>query len=175
MVKSCGIQLRNKNSVKFVGEDAVDAGGPTTELANMIGDVFGQTDILFEKFGDSDELCISNEATAYGGSALQHIFRFFGRYIMYVWIVNRTMPFKLCLPLLKLIKGDRVSLADIKTGDEGLFKRFEHYLSLSEDQWEWHSDYWQREIRTKHDHQRHKTTHYLPDDRRECFQPLYLE
>ena len=166
MVKSCGVQLRNKNSVCFVGEDAVDDGGPTTELVSMIGDVFCQTDILFEKFGDSGELCISNEATAYGSSALQHIFRFFGRYIMYVWIVIRTMPLKLCLPLIKLIKGERVSLADIKTGDEGLFKKFEYYLSLPEDEWEFDADHWQREIRTKSGHQRRKTTHYSPSDRR---------
>ena len=169
MVKSCGIQLRHRNAVRFVGEDGVDAGGPTTELVSMIGEVFGQTDILFEKFGDSGAVCISNEATAYGGLALQHMFRFFGRYIMYVWIVNGTMPIKLSLPLLKLIKGERVSLADIKTGDEGLFKKFEYYLSLPEDEWEFDADHWQREIRTKSERQRKKTTHYSPGHRSESF------
>ena len=162
MVKSCGVQLRKKNSMKFVGEDAIDAGGPTTELVNLVGDIFAQTDILFENYGGIGELCISIKAIAYGGSALQHIFRFFGRYIMYIWIVDRTMPLKLSIPLLKLIKGERVSLVDIKDADSVMFKMFERFLSFSEEEWDSYSDYWQRDIRTKNEQLRKMPTVYLP-------------
>ena len=167
MVNMSGASLRRvKIKTKLIGEAAVDAGGILSEVVTLVGLEFAKSETLFETFDHKGGICISNEAVAIG-LPLVPIFRFFGRFIMLCWLQNEKMPMLLSEPLLKLIKGQKVSAIDVAGEDIGIYKQLKYYLDLPEDEWEYEADNWEKEIQ-KYDKPRTPRTLYLPEGHGKC-------
>ena len=94
--------------------------------------------------GRDQGACVAKNVPAIDGHQRELLFQFFGRYIGICFFHQLLIPFPLSLPLIKLIQGDKVKLADIRAGDRADFDRFVFFISneLSPDDWEEYYEEW---------------------------------
>ena len=159
MVNMSGVQLRRELRIQFINEAGYDAGGLITDFVKELSLIFGSADHLFENFGDSG-VCITGEV-ALTANHLEPIFQFFGRFLAFSWYHTKTLNFFLSKPLIKLIKGEKVSMVDIKNSDPSEFKKYQSYLSISEEDWDMQSDVWTKMI-PKGERERRQKSFYVP-------------
>ena len=160
MVNMSGVQLRQFLKVKFINEEGIDARGPLAKFITLLGQAFAEVDTMFENFGEAG-VVISLEAVALSHQ-LQPIFRFFGRFLILAWILEQPVPIQLSLPLLRQIKGEQVDYPDIQLGDPQLIQKLDYFMTISEEDWDMHSDTWRQEIRKVNDSRREQQVQLLP-------------
>ena len=163
MVNMSGCQLRRQMKINFVKEPAEDAGGVITEFITELSLLFGSADNMFENLGESG-VCIASEV-ALSAEQLEPIFRFFGRFLAFAWYSTKTINFMLSLPLIKLIRGEKLCMSDFDKAEPREVAKFEYFLNIPEEEWDMQSDVWSKMVPTRSDSERRQRTFYVPHGR----------
>ena len=71
---------------------------------------------------------------------------------------EQTFAIKLALPLIRLIKGDKVCLKDIKLGDKLDYERMDFFISEEMTEEDWKDYYYEGRIFSKQRHLPHLNT-----------------
>lgn len=109
---------------------------------------------LFENFKD-EGICIARQVAGQNNFGYTSLFRFFGRFLALVLFHNMCMDMQLSSQLVKLIQGKKLSVANIKNGDEYLYNKFKTLLdekTMNKQSWddEYYEDWnWIPTVREK--------------------------